>query len=454
MQPCRNSYSYIMRVSKPHMLCVATRRLAGSAVASRFHAHGLAQKRWMSSDFGARDGTPISNKDTILSEVDAALGAKKPPDLEVLLTDHLTCIDSPVSIAMHSVFLRYGHVAARYTTSDGVSRVMNILGSLDSEGATMVNFVKPEDYLYGTHGWDTYAQQGGAYNRDVIGLRVERVAAGATDALHAYYEALHARSLVSSGAGAASSAPGQGAARFQLVEARLSSVANQLPPLPARLLNFALQQVRRATEVLSRGSSPRQKAAPVDEGSGNTLREAALSLCMDAVSDDVRGATFTAGNCAQWTSKGIQFAGLLRRQRLFPKAILIELLEDEFADGRGLSNAHVVVYKHVSHAPPYLPRYRFMKPAYVHPLNPVRNAVYSDMALFADAIVQVPAGATEATVRRVAADHVRRPPRWMPYWRGLVLGVPTAVLLGAVDHIGPIGPATAAAWLTLNWWLY
>ena len=44
---------------------------------------------------------------------------------------------------MHSVFLRYGHVAVRYTTSDGVQRVMNILGTLEAEGATMINFVEP-----------------------------------------------------------------------------------------------------------------------------------------------------------------------------------------------------------------------------------------------------------------------------------------------------------------------
>ena len=110
----------------------------------------IAQRRALSSTFGARDGAAIENKSTILAEVDVALNQKRPPDLELLLTDHLTCIDSDLTIAMHTAILRYGHVAVRYRTSDGVQRVMNILGSLDAEGSQMVNFVPPEEYLYGT----------------------------------------------------------------------------------------------------------------------------------------------------------------------------------------------------------------------------------------------------------------------------------------------------------------
>ena len=180
----------------------------------------------------------------------------------------------------------------------------------------------------------------------------------------------------------------------------------------------------------------------------------AIHFCRRSASgvDDVRRAGWTAGNCAQWTSSGVHFAGLLRRPRLFPKAILVELLESEFLRHRRTDNAHVVMYKHVAHAPAYLPRWRFLKPAYVHPLNPVRNYVYHDMHAFADVIVEVAEGTDVASVRRIPAP--RRPPAWIPYWRGLVLGLPTAVLIGAVDHVGPIGPVGAAMWLGLNWWLY
>ena len=46
-------------------------------------------RRWLCSSFGARGGSTIQNKETVLDEVDAALGVHRPPDLEVLLTDHL-----------------------------------------------------------------------------------------------------------------------------------------------------------------------------------------------------------------------------------------------------------------------------------------------------------------------------------------------------------------------------
>ena len=39
----------------------------------------------------------------------------------------------------------------------------------------MVNFIEPSKYIYGTADFATSCQQGGAYNRDVIGVRVEHV---------------------------------------------------------------------------------------------------------------------------------------------------------------------------------------------------------------------------------------------------------------------------------------
>ena len=205
--------------------------------------------------FGARDGTSITNKHTVLDQVDAALGLDRPADIELLLADHLSCVDSTLQRALHGTILRYGHVAVKYTTSDGTQRVMNILGTLDAPGAhththamhtqcthththvrarahahahahahatlagsRMVNFVPPSEYLYGTAGFDTFSQQGGAYNRNVVGVRIERVAPGATDAMHAYFLALDARSLVGGSSGSTDPSR-RGAARFQLVEA-------------------------------------------------------------------------------------------------------------------------------------------------------------------------------------------------------------------------------------------
>ena len=268
--------------------------LVGARAAARCRGAGLPFRRRCST-FGARGGRAIANKASVLDEVDRALGVQRPPDLEVILTDHLTCIDSQLSILTHSAFLRFGHVAVRYTTSDGTQRLMNILGALDEAGTRrMVNFVAPDDYLYGTEGWDSWAQQGGAYNRDIIGVRVERCTPGATDAMHAYFTALQVRSEVGG-------SPTGGAARFQLVEARLSSVANQLPPLLATLLRYTLDRTRRATEVLSR------PAKSTSDGDGDSTANVgvaaeAVNLCRRAVSD-VRTATWTAGN---WCAHGVR----------------------------------------------------------------------------------------------------------------------------------------------------
>ena len=375
--------------------------------------------RYASSDFGKRNGGAIANKASILSDVDDALTGGRPPDLEVLLADHLTAIDSPAAEWAHTLFLRYGHVSVRYTTSDGRQRVMNILGGV--EGADMVNMVEPSDYLYGTHGWETYAQQGGVYNRDFVGVRVERCAPGAIDALHAYYEALNKRSHIE-----------DGGATFQLVDARLSTLAAQLPPPLGRLVAGAAGQIKNATEFLVRGkrSAPGAKAHQV-------------------VVDEFRHARRTAGNCAQWTSSGIVFAGLIPRTRLFPKSILIDLLESETRNGRE-KNVHVVLYEHVKAAPPYLEGFRFKRPAFVHPLSPARNVIYANMREFADIIVSVKDERAVVDKRK----HPRRPPPWLPVWRAASVGGPTLILVGAVDHIGPMGPVAAAVWLGMCWWLY
>jgi hypothetical protein len=103
----------------------------------------LTRRLCVPANFGGRDGPCISNKASILAEVDAALGGR-PPDVEVLLTDHISDVSSQLSRALHTGVLRFGHVAVRYTTSDGVQRVMNILGDLEAASdARMVRRARP-----------------------------------------------------------------------------------------------------------------------------------------------------------------------------------------------------------------------------------------------------------------------------------------------------------------------
>jgi len=89
----------------------------------------------------------------------------------------MTYVGNNAMKLLHLAFLRSGHVAVKYTLSNGHTRMMNILGgsALSLPGGRMVNFVEPSDYLYGTRGFETYCQQGGCYNRDMISLRVQRV---------------------------------------------------------------------------------------------------------------------------------------------------------------------------------------------------------------------------------------------------------------------------------------
>ena len=68
------------------------------------------------SNFGAPDGPGISNKESILQDVDKAVSEGRPPDLEVLLADHLCYTGNSFMKAAHLTLLRYGHIAVRYTT--------------------------------------------------------------------------------------------------------------------------------------------------------------------------------------------------------------------------------------------------------------------------------------------------------------------------------------------------
>lgn len=49
-------------------------------------------------DFGREGGTPISNKATVLDEIDRALGRDSPPDVEVLLTQ----VSSSLPLEIHT----------------------------------------------------------------------------------------------------------------------------------------------------------------------------------------------------------------------------------------------------------------------------------------------------------------------------------------------------------------
>jgi len=95
-------------------------------------------------DFGAPNGTEISNKATLLTEIDRALGVHKPPDLEYLFVLPYT------RWRLQHTWLGfagnyYGHAAVKYTHPEtGEQIVMNITGHESVRREQLVYF----DYYY------------------------------------------------------------------------------------------------------------------------------------------------------------------------------------------------------------------------------------------------------------------------------------------------------------------
>ncbi|MBI5623570.1 MAG: Zn-dependent oligopeptidase [Elusimicrobia bacterium] len=156
--------------------------------ASFLEGMGLEPRPAVARDFGAKGGAEISNKATILDEVDRALGQKAPPALEYIFVRPLALLK--LSRDSGSGTNPYGHALVRYTMPDGTRKIMNIVGA---KGRAMVNFLKPEDYLYGTGTFDSGSEQGGVYNRGMFSVRVEKLAPERILALDRYYTELAAR---------------------------------------------------------------------------------------------------------------------------------------------------------------------------------------------------------------------------------------------------------------------
>eukprot|EP01012_Entosiphon_sulcatum_P011570 TRINITY_DN17073_c0_g1_i1.p1 TRINITY_DN17073_c0_g1~~TRINITY_DN17073_c0_g1_i1.p1 ORF type:complete len:346 (+),score=86.60 TRINITY_DN17073_c0_g1_i1:36-1073(+) len=119
------------------------------------------------ADFGKENGTAVSNKEEILPQVDRMLRADgRPPAVEVIFAEAVTN-------SLWRTLFSFGHLSVAYRMpGTGERRVMNIVGL---PGFEMVNFVNLSDYLFGTTGWEK-TEQGGVYNRNFVGVRVEELA--------------------------------------------------------------------------------------------------------------------------------------------------------------------------------------------------------------------------------------------------------------------------------------
>ncbi|MBI5241513.1 MAG: hypothetical protein HY926_13655 [Elusimicrobia bacterium] len=162
--------------------------LTGQLLAPQAAPAQVLDRFFTAADFGAKNGTEISNKDTVLGEVDRSLGRKAPPALEYIFVKPLATLrlDRGSGTGTNP----YGHAVVRYTMPDGTQKVMNIVGA---KGRQLVNFLKPEDYLYGTGVFDSGSEQGGVYNRGMVSVRIEELPAEQLLALDRYYTELAAR---------------------------------------------------------------------------------------------------------------------------------------------------------------------------------------------------------------------------------------------------------------------
>merc|ERR1712137_189926 len=138
----------------------------------------------------------ITNKDTILSELDKVIFSKyspeeqekricpKPPAVEYLFVEPFGSVKvwGRLGFGVNP----YGHAAVRYTIPEtGEQKVVNISGTRRDN---LVNFRSPEEYLFEN---TDKADQGGIWNRNIVSVRVENVEPWQIEDMDHYFRKLH-----------------------------------------------------------------------------------------------------------------------------------------------------------------------------------------------------------------------------------------------------------------------
>lgn len=110
------------------------------------------------------------------------------------------------------------------------------------------------------------------------------------------------------------------------------------------------------------------------------------------------------GNCARWTSFGLQEAGLIRRRSLFPKDTFIQLFENT-----NPKNFNVVSYKCILNAEKDYGAKAVNPIEPVSPLQFLRNMSYWNLDWYATMTVTVPDGSDTAVINLKDPSMVRKP---------------------------------------------
>ena len=163
------------------------------------------------SDFGKKDGTPISNIDTILDDIDTVLGKGKPPSVEYIFVRSTSIL--PLWNGYGINFNLYGHAAVRYRSPEGKDIVVNIEGK--NENKVMVRFYDAKDYLYGTK---TGSDDQDTYRRNIVGVRVEELDQDDINKMHEYFLELAKTS-------------GEGTTRFNIIFGPILNMIRTVSPI-------------------------------------------------------------------------------------------------------------------------------------------------------------------------------------------------------------------------------
>lgn len=136
----------------------------------------------VADNFGELNGESITNKNTIMNEIDIALGKNSSPCVEYIITYAYGIIRLPFNLGSIN-YNPFGHSVLRYRTPDGIDRIVNI--EAKDKFKPFIRFYEPKEYFYGTNS-ETCGAQRGVYNRSMIGLRIENVDPKDIELMHNY----------------------------------------------------------------------------------------------------------------------------------------------------------------------------------------------------------------------------------------------------------------------------
>lgn len=131
------------------------------------------------------------------------------------------------------------------------------------------------------------------------------------------------------------------------------------------------------------------------------------------------------GNCARWTSLGLQEAGLVTRRSLWPKSIFIDMLENtKKTAAKSYDNVNIVSYKQIEHVKKDYGTDGKNPIELVSPLQTMRNLLYWNLDAYARATVDVTYPDNHARVTVKHPDLIKKPSEV----RNLLVNHPVAVV--------------------------